>query len=387
MQIGNLLIKFEAMKHLGLALLLIVAASAQAQVNNTPLEDRNDYSPEKFKTLDLHIYNLNFQRNYEYYNSFADGYTLFGYQLMPTLTYFANQKIKVEGGVLVNKNFGQRGYSRVQPVYSLSFTDRNFTLKFGSIDGGLKHQYIQPMYDLDKALLNPIENGIQFLYKKPKFFFDGWLDWALYIEPYSTFNEVLRGGFSSYYKPFINPGGVEVKIPLQLIVQHTGGQIDTTRIPVETTLNGAVGIEIEQTKPMSRDFYRGFSLKAYLLGFNTVPFRNLRPFKDGNAVFLNASLKTAYFELMLSYWKGNEFISVIGEPVMQSVSSSIHKPGLFQGEREIVFVRILQDIQLAPNLFLSARFEPYIDLNDPKLEFSNSLFLSWKGNFRLKKFD
>lgn len=375
------------MKAFWIIVLLLVSAASFAQVDNTRLEDQNSYSPEKFQTLDLHLYNLNFQRNYEYYNAFADGYTLFGYQLMPTLTYFANKKIKLEGGLMAIKNFGQGGYKSLQPVYSISFTEKDFTLKFGSIDGGFRHQYIQPMYDIDNALLNPIENGIQFLYKKPKFFFDGWLDWALYIEPYSTFNEVLRGGFSSYYKPISNPGGVEVKIPLQLIVQHTGGQIDTTRIPIETTLNGAFGIEIEQSKPVSRDFYRGFSVKAYLLGFNTIPFRNIRPFKDGNAVFLNASLKTAYFELMVSYWKGEEFISVIGEPVVQSVSSSIHKPGLFQSNREIVFIRILQDIQLAPNLFLSARFEPYIDLANPKLEFSNSLFLSYRKNFRLKKWD
>ena len=82
---------------------------AQAQPDNKPLEYR--ICPDSLKTggLYLNFHNFNYLRNYEFFNDFQDGYTLFGTQIEPQLTYYAHPRLALTAGVHVRKDFGDEG--------------------------------------------------------------------------------------------------------------------------------------------------------------------------------------------------------------------------------------------------------------------------------------
>ncbi|MNH34553.1 hypothetical protein D3C79_951550 [compost metagenome] len=75
-----------------------------------------------------------------------------------------------------------------------------------------------------------------------------------------------------------------------------------------------------------------------------------------------------------------------GAPLYSSVSRSTLDNGFTEAKRNLLFFRIMGDYKLAGSLYLTARIEPYIDLNNTgKLDYSQTLYLSYRGNFRLKK--
>src|SRR5690606_33946058 len=91
------------------------------------------------------------------------------------------------------------------------------------------------------------------------------------------------------------------------------------------------------------------------------------------------------FDLIFSYWKGDGYQSVHGAGLYQSVSSQIHHTDYVEAKRELLFIRLISDYPIAKNFYIGTRIEPYIDLNDPQLEFSNSLYLVFRDDFRLFK--
>jgi hypothetical protein len=117
------------------------------------------------KELRLGINTLGFFKDNEYFNKIADGYTLFGYQLTPSVQYYPSEKIKIEAGALFLKDFGNRKYKLIQPTFTATFSTGKHTVLFGTLNGNLNFGYIEPLWDFEKQLTTPIQNGIQYIYK------------------------------------------------------------------------------------------------------------------------------------------------------------------------------------------------------------------------------
>lgn len=161
--------------------LFFIAFFAKSQINNDSLEYR--IRPDEFKAgeLALSINNFNFQRNYEFFNRFQDGYTLFGTQLEPQLVYYAHPRLVLTAGVHLRKDFGEDGLTKAFPLFSIKYKNENSTLINGVLEGNLEHRYIEPLYDFEKKILDPIEYGTQYIIQKPSFFFDAWINWKKMI--------------------------------------------------------------------------------------------------------------------------------------------------------------------------------------------------------------
>jgi hypothetical protein len=74
-------------------------------------------------------------------------------------------------------------------------------------------------------------------------------------------------------------------------------------------------------------------------------------------------------------------------PLYQSVSENLYEAGFKQQQRNLIALRYVYQKELVPHLFLDVRFEPHFDLNhaDSQLQFSHSLFLTYKEDFRIFK--
>ncbi len=79
----------------------------------------DDYSLDtlNFKKLFLGIGNTDFVKNNEYFNKTCDGYTLIGFGLSPTVSYYFTPRLKVEGGFYLLVYFVFPDYSVVGPVW------------------------------------------------------------------------------------------------------------------------------------------------------------------------------------------------------------------------------------------------------------------------------
>ncbi len=374
------------MKNLYFLILSIFSlSSVQAQILNDSLEYR--IRPDSLKTGELHlsVHNFNYMRNYEYFNKIQDGYTLFGAQLEPQLLYYAHPRLTISAGVHFRKDFGGRGIYRTFPLFSVKYQKHNTTLINGVLEGSIHHRMIEPLYDFEKKITEPVEYGTQFIIDNRAFFLDAFINWKRMIYKPSPDQEQILGGASAEIS-LVKDAKVDLSIPLQLTAFHQGGQIDVTTVPLQTLVNTAAGFKLKI--PMN-GFVTAFRSENYYTTYTDFSFTSAQAFDAGGGWFLNSGFDTKYGSLMGTYWDARGYISSNGMPIYQSVSQHINYPGLTQRHRMLLMIRYSYQKRLLPNLYLDFRFEPMMDLTRPagsrKIEFSNSSFLMYKQEFRLHK--
>lgn len=367
-------------------LLLSIAGSSYAQFNSTAIENR--IRPDSTATGEVHLnfYNFNYVRNYEYSNPFHDGYTLYGTQLQPELIYYAHPNLAIVMGAYMRKDFGNdRGLYDSKLLFALKYHKKDLTLNFGSLEGGIHHGYIEPLWDFERQITDPIQYGTQLLIEKDKFKLDAWIAWQKMIYRASPVKEQIIGGLTtevSLYKK----NGWNLSIPAQFIAYHKGGQIDLEKdIPLQTLFNGATGFKVSKATygPVSSIY-----TSNYIVGYKDFSPTKQQAFQGGFGLWFNAGVESKYGSLAASYWKGNNFMTIKGMPLYESVSSNLYEFGYKESSRSIFLLRYAYQKELIPNLYLDVRLEPHIDLGTSRkesLQFQHSFFLTYKENFRLFK--
>lgn len=361
---------------------LIIAVHVSAQLNNAAFDWSRHVEPADSGVFAFGVNTLGFTKNNEYFNKIADGYTLFGYQLNPYLSYqpFANARFDV--GVYVQKDFGINRYEAIQPTYSFKYKKHDAYLIFGTLDGATSHRLVEPLYDFEKVLVDRLENGMQVVLEKDRIFIDGWVDWQNMIYKGDDEQEEVTGGVSLDYK-ILNKENTTISIPLQGVVFHRGGQFDDNPNPLVTLWNSAAGINIVKR---STGRLQSFKFASYYLYYKDFSFEKRGIYEDGSGVYLNIEAKTNFnMEFMASYWRGHEFVSVMGGQLYPSVSSTFKKPNHLENIRELLILRVFHKIKIANNLELSTRFEPFYDLGNGKFEFSHGFYLNYTTNFKILK--
>ncbi len=363
-----------------LILFILFNLNGYTQINNSFLYDSLQVDSVKTGGLFLKINNNNFVRNYEFYNNFQDGYTLFGTQLEPELVYYANSNLVLSAGVYLRKDFGNKGIYETLPKFTLKYQKNNFALISGVLEGNVNHRYIEPLYDIERKITRPLEYGTQVKINNKKLFLDAWISWQNMIYKPSAEQEEILGGLSADYK--IYDKDFSISVPFQLTAYHKGGQIDTINRPLQTLLNGAVGIKLN--KNLNGFFKKAFTENYYLF-YNDASKSGLYAFEKGSAAYVNLGFDTRFGSLIGSYFNSSGFNSLIGMPVYQSIGSKINREGFAEKNRQFLFVRYLYQKEIVKNLFLDFRLEPYFDFNNPSSNFqlSNSFFLVYKQEFKL----
>ncbi len=371
-------------KSLLLITFLFSSYFALAQFNQSAFENR--IRPDSSLTNEVHFnfYNLNYVRNYEYTNDFHDGYTLYGTQLQPQLVYYAHPNLAITAGAFIRKDFGRNGISDAKPLFSVKYHKRNLTLIFGSLEGNIQHKYIEPLYDFERILTTPIEYGTQLLVERKKFTLDAWIAWQKMIYKGDPTKEEIIGGLSTE-SFLIKNDDWKLSIPAQFLAFHQGGQIDVLKeIPITTMFNGATGIKLH--KDINSNIKQVYT-DNYIAVYKDFSPDKRRAYQGGFGLWLNAGVESKWGSLVASYWKGNNFISIKGMPLYESVSDNLYSPGLRQSSRNIVSLRYAYQKELIPHLYLDVRFEPHIDLDhtDKQLQFNHSFFITYKQDFKLFK--
>lgn len=332
--------------------------------------------------LRLSLNAFTFFKDNEYFNKIIEGYTLYGTQLNPQLVYYPTESLRLEGGVFLWKDFGNPVLQQVRPTCRATWTHGKQQIILGNIRPHLYHNYIEPMFNFERVMLNPLEEGIQVRYQGDRLFVDQWVDWQRQQYRYSNYQEEVAGGVSSSYRISPNGSRWHVAVPFQFTATHRGGQIDTLDRPLRTSFNEAFGLEARYQ--LGGRNVQAARFNGYVLGFQNYSFSSGQfPFKYGRALYLNGTLESRYVDVMVSYWQGSRFISPLGGDLYQSASRTVSNPSYLDRERRLVFVRLMRDIRISDAAALTVRVQPVFDLNTKLLDYSLETYFNFRQEWLL----
>ena len=358
-------------------LLLVNIGVTKAQYDNSAFFQKMDIDTTDYSNLYLGVNTLLFNKNNEYSDNVADGYTLFGYQINPYLSYYPAKFVRIDLGVYAQQDFGNPEFSMIVPTFSARLIHDKFSLQFGNIAGNIHHRMIEPLYDFENVLVNRPELGFQILYDGEKLWSDMWINWEKMLYSGDYDQEIVTGGSSSKFNITKN-----ITIPVQLLINHQGGQIDTNPNRARTKSNFSIGVDYQK---ILSGFLREFRMEYHFIAYKDFSSRKLSIFDDGYGWYLNAAVKAKInTTVMLSYWMGSEYIPIKGTPLYSSVSFKYKYPNNLEQERELLILRFMSDYNIFEGMVLSSRFEPYINLRDGKFNFSMGLYLNYSPEFLLK---
>lgn len=331
--------------------------------------------------LRLSLNAFTFFKDNEYFNDIVEGYTLFGTQLNPQLVYYPTKELRLEAGVFLWKDFGNPTLKQVRPTYRATWTHGSSQFIFGNIKANLSHGYIEPLFDFERVMLKPLEEGLQYRLTTKRVFLDAWVDWLKQEYPGSNYQEQIAGGLSSSFRVTGDNSRLSLSIPFQFTARHFGGQIDTLHAPIQTLFNYASGVVARL--PLNGRVVQAVRLNAYgLLYIDRSGFERL-PFTQGNGLYLNGTVESRYLDVMLSYWQGNKFYAPLGGNYYQSIASRYGTPGYTDAERRLLLVRLLRDFRISDAAALTVRVEPVYDFNRSLLDFSFGFYLNFRQEWLL----
>jgi hypothetical protein len=354
---------------------------AQAQINNIPFEKPiliDTTASEDFK-FNLRV--LGFNKNNEYYNKINEGYTLFGYRLTPSVSWQFQKNFKVEGGIFLQKDFGNNKFTYALPYFNMLYSWRQNQLILGNINGSIHHRQIEPMEDFERLMNDIPENGLQFLRRTEKLFLDAWVNWETMIYPGSDFKEKLSGGLVIDRKLMQKPKQ-ELTFHYEFKGYHTGGQIDIVEQPLVIVFNNSAGFSWQHD--LVGEKLNNIKFEGHFLHFTDQSNETRLVFTEGYGYYLNGQLSTHFGDFMLSYWYGDQFYSYKGGRLYQSISTNLDSEYSVD-VRQLLILRILNEIKIGPQTNLVLRFEPFWDLQNKKFEFSHALYFNVFKTFSMRK--
>ncbi len=384
--------------------LMLLHATLFAQINNSTLSDEININPNDSGKFAVQITNLNYLRNTEYFNKIEVGRTLFGAQLHPRLSYQPNAFTTLQAGVFLRTDFGATPtINQIIPTFSLKIKSKNYkrAFIFGTLEGALAHQLIEPLFDINSAILRRIENGAQFKINTKNVWLDTWINWEKFIERGSPYKEQFTVGVNlnvnilqkiaidlgtdsvMLNNPIINHKNLKkyyaLKPVFQFTAHHRGGQIDADTSNMVMQFNGALGMQYGFGK--LNDYHVQAEMYGVFYKENTNS--GYYPYRKGNGIFAHVSITKKAFTFAPSFWRGKGFIADRGTSIYQSVS--VDKPGYTEKMRNLFFLRMFYTQKLAPDLLLNVRFEPFLDMRSKALDYSYSVYLSYRLNKTLSR--
>lgn len=242
-------------------------------------------------TLGLTVDALAFFKDNEYDGDVVKGYSLPGFRFTPRLTYTPLREVRLEAGLHATVLEGANKYPSYvfhdiahwkgnqyqHGAHALPFfravtqlggptaehpegRPSRTTIVLGDIYGGLNHGLSLPLYNPELTLTDDPEMGAQVLVERRRWYSDIWINWQSYIYEEDTHQEAFTVGWSQHIAlgtqshtscadkaASIGCTGESTGwgIPLQVVVQHRGGEQDAADLDlgVQTIANGAVGID------------------------------------------------------------------------------------------------------------------------------------------------
>ena len=293
---------------------------------------------ERVRQLSVELDNLSFFKDNEYSGKVVKGYSLPGFWLQPKLVYYPLERMKVELGAHLLVYHGANKYpsmayqdiaqwkgsqyqkgTHILPYFRAQMAlSEQVDVVLGNLYGAANHRLIEPLYNPELNLTCDPEMGLQVLYHARRFDLDAWVNWQSFIFKEDSHQEAFTVGVSGRVKYNDPSAPFHFYSPVQALVQHRGGAIDTiTTQSVQTLMNGAVGVGV-CWQPGYR-YLRRMGFEVDLLGYYQQA-GTLWPLDQGYGVYARLFADVRDFRLKGAYWQAKDFISLFGNPYFSAAS-------------------------------------------------------------------
>jgi hypothetical protein len=359
---------------------ILVGLKVNAQVDYPTFKSRTIINPADSEKLSLNISNLNYIYNTEYFGNIPLSGTLFGYELNPEFQYQPNSRFVIKGGIYLQKEFGRDGFTTIAPTFSVKYKAIHSSYILGTLEGNTNHGYVEPIYDYKLLINERLENGFQFFVDTKPYEHDFFINWRRAIHVGDPFKEQFDIGYLAKFNVITNDK-FELKIPLQLLYTHKGGQIDSNSTPLTSIVNDATGLSLKFN--LGNHFLRTIVADNYYVNYKDISGTKVQPFNEGNAYLSHLLFKFKYFDIDLRYWNSQGFVNPRGNSLFSSVSEKY--PGLVEKHRELLLASFIYDTHLFRNGNFDFRISPYRDFIEKKTEYSYEMYFSYQLNVLLAK--
>ena len=320
--------------------------------------------------LNFSFENTNFIKNNEYFSDFAEGYTLIGYFLKPKINYNPHKKLKISGGLHIQKYSGIEKFTKIQPTFSVIFApSKRFSVIFGELNGTAEHDLPETILDYENYLTNNVENGLQLLFNFKKIKSDIWLDWQQYIFKNSEYPEMFVIGTSNIFN-LINLSGKHIfNIKFAGTGTHIGGQIDNSGVPVETILNTISGFEYD-LNINNKNNIKFYSL--YHTALDGSPQKKLQ-YIYGYGILSGIEYNYKNIDLKIEHWFSEYYFTNVGSPLYQSISKK--KTNLYEDQRALIIGHFFWQNNYFKFMQFGLGADFYYDLYNYSLDYSYGFYI------------
>ncbi len=310
-----------------------------------------------------------FVRNNEFSVSMK-GYTLPGFRFTPTLAYSPSSAVRLQAGAYMMHYWGASRYpdgnylfvpeykehGNSRGLHALPFLRVQATTPFGVtfVLGNLlnhgAHGMLPQLYSSELALTADPEAGFQVLYSRPWADFDVWLDWRSFIYHGSPYRENFYVGLSSRFRFNSERACAHVYAPLQMLIEHRGGEIDTDEVPgVNTLVNGAAGFGVLFNT--GRDGLRSIAVEAdFLVSYQQAG--QAWPYNRGWAAYAHADADIWGLKATAGYYRAHHYMTVLGLPLWGVESTAT--PGMLLSDPSTAVMGLSYDYEFCRGFSMSA---------------------------------
>ena len=315
-----------------------------------------------------------FQNN-EYFGPFTEGFTGIGSIQQLKAVYDFDRRHSVEVGVHARTNFGDVRVLNWLPIFSYKVKlNHGFKLIFGTLEGGLRHNWFEPLYRFDGFYQNPVEYGIQMLKTQGMLRYDLWLDWQTFIERGDGFQEKFVLGMTGKWNPF-SSGNAKIAFPFQAKVEHIGGQIDTSPNELRSLLNAALGLEVEW-KSSPKSAVKTWRIVGMIFqGLDTpdeITDPNFIPVDNGWALYPSFAMRKKGWIGTLGLWISDSFYAPEGEYLFSSWSENDRD--FTDATRRVVVMKLAKELKKNRYSNISVNAGVYYDLERSRLDWNVGIY-------------
>lgn len=331
----------------------IMAVSVNPAAAQTGFDSRfgaEDYRQDTtlLQSITLKVGGLAFFKDNEFDGNVVKGYSLPGFRLQPRIVYRPIREITLELGAHATVYEGsnkypsyvfhdiarwkgdqyQRGAHALPFFRATAHLERPgkglTTLVVGDIYGGATHRLPLPLYNPELLLTDDPEAGVQIIADRKRWHSDVWVNWQSYIFEESTHQEAFTVGWAQQATVFSRKGGASqathsLRVPVNLLIQHRGGEQDATDMGVQTIANASAGLRWDWSVPRRRGITAAHAGASAL--FALQQSGSLWPFDFGAGLWADASV-TLNRDLVLAagIFHASDFCSLYGSPYFGTLS-------------------------------------------------------------------
>lgn len=391
-------------------MLLLPTSNCYGQILEALSSENSNIDSIPTSSLRAEVDAIAFFHDNEYSSDIRKGYSLPGVRIIPHLAYNPIQQINIELGASMLFYNGANKYpcyayhdigtwkgdqyqhgAHVLPWVRLQASLKHIDVVLGNIYGGSNHRLSTPLYNAEQNLSADPENGIQILVHRRHFEADTWLNWQSYIFEESSHQEAFTVGENMRLLWGKTGGRWQWYTPLQVLIQHRGGEQDNTNMGVQTLSNAALGAAIEGKPIRSRLDLVSAQLNAVV---SYQQKGHLWPFNTGFAIHAGAQMKMInHLHVAADYlYAPKQFVSLFGNPFFSTIS--LRSPGTTYQGIHTLRTAVGYEYCFAKSYTLGAHaecFSEHAPANDNKpslseVNFSFGLYLRVAPSILLKRF-